>query len=182
MRANHQGADGRDDLRRQAKRPITRLAGPYGHPIHPMLIPVPIGAWVASFVFDLASRATAEPQVFATGAFWLVGLGILGALVAALFGFMDLLTIPRGTRAFTNGIWHMSLNLTVTALFVVSFFLRQGTLEGPVPPGIVWLSVVALLLLSVSGWIGGRLAYHYGVRVADEAEQSQGFEQPRKAA
>jgi uncharacterized membrane protein len=64
---------------REAKHPVTRLAGPYGHPFHPILVTVPIGAWVASFVFDLASRLSGEPGVFAKGAFWLIGLGLVGA-------------------------------------------------------------------------------------------------------
>jgi hypothetical protein len=62
----------------EAKHPVTRLAGPYGHPFHPILVTVPIGAWVASFVFDLASRLSGEPTVFAKGAFWLIGLGLVG--------------------------------------------------------------------------------------------------------
>ena len=53
----------------EAKHPVSRLAGPYGHPFHPILVTVPIGAWVASFVFDLASRLSEEPTVFAKGAF-----------------------------------------------------------------------------------------------------------------
>jgi hypothetical protein len=50
-----------------AKHPVSRLAGPYGHPLHPIRVTVPIGAWVASFVFDLASHLADEPTVFAKG-------------------------------------------------------------------------------------------------------------------
>ena len=82
----------------EAKHPVTRLAGPYGHPFHPILVTVPIGAWVASFVFDLASRLSGEPGVFAKGAFWLIGLGLVGAAAAAMLGFLDLFAIPTGTR------------------------------------------------------------------------------------
>lgn len=159
-----------------AKRPVTPLAGPYGHPFHPILVTVPIGAWVVSFVFDLASRWAGEPEVFVKGSFWLIGAGILGALAAALFGFLDLLAIPRGTAAFRTGITHMALNLTVVALFAVSFLVRRDHLdEGNATVGGVTLSVIALALLGVSGWLGGKLTYRYGVRVADEATQAEGY-------
>jgi uncharacterized membrane protein len=163
---------------REAKRPVTRLAGPYGHPFHPILVTVPIGAWVASFVFDLASRLSDEPTVFAKGAFWLIGLGLLGAAAAALVGFLDLFAIPTGTRAFRTGLLHMSLNLIVAALYIGAFLLRRGRLEQPggVQTGLIVLSAVALGLLTVSGWLGGQLAYRYGVRVADETAQAEAYQ------
>ena len=60
-----------------AKRPLTPLAGPYGHPFHPILVTVPIGAWTLSLVFDLVSRWSGEPEVFVKASFWLMGAGIL---------------------------------------------------------------------------------------------------------
>lgn len=163
-------------LHHRAKHPRTVLAGPYGHPFHPVLVTVPIGAWVASLVFDLASRASDDPGVFAEGAYWLVGIGIVSALAAASLGLLDLLAIPRGTRAFTTGLAHMSLNLLVVGLFAVSFALRRADGYESVGTVPLTLSVVALALLGASGWLGGRLAYHYGVRVADEETQRHGFE------
>jgi uncharacterized membrane protein len=163
---------------REAKQPVSRLAGPYGHPFHPILVTVPIGAWVASFVFDLASRLSEEPTVFAEGAFWLIGLGLVGAAAAAMLGFLDLFAIPTGTRAFRTGRLHMSLNLVVVASYVGAFLLRRGRLEQSdgVPVGLIVLSAVALGLLSVSGWLGGQLAYRYGVRVADETTQAEAYQ------
>lgn len=159
----------------RAKRPRTILAGPYGHPFHPMLVTVPIGAWVASFVFDLAALLGAERAVFAEGAYWLIAVGVVGALAAALFGLLDLTTIPRGTRAFRTGLVHMTLNLTVVALYVVNFAVRRAQGVDEVSGLALTLSVVALALLGASGWLGGKLAYHYGVRVADEEKQAEGF-------
>lgn len=157
------------------KEPRTILAGPYGHPFHPVLITVPIGAWVASLVFDLAAIFGDEPEVFAQGAYWLIGIGVLGALAAAVFGLMDLSTIPRGTKAFATGLLHMTLNLTVVALYVVNFALRSAQGNDQVSAVALTLSIVALAILGVSGWLGGKLAYHYGVRVADESKQAEGF-------
>jgi len=161
----------------EAKRPVSRLAGPYGHPFHPILVTVPIGAWVASFVFDLASRLSDEPAVFTKGALWLIGLGLVGAAAAAMLGFLDLFAIPTGTRAFRTGLLHMSLNLTVVAIYVAAFLLRRGNVEQAdgVPLGLLILSAVALGVLTVSGWLGGQLAYRYGVRVADERDQAEAY-------
>jgi uncharacterized membrane protein len=133
---------------------------------------------VASFVFDLASRWSDEPVVFAKGAYWLLGLGLVGALGAAVFGFLDLVAIPTGTRAFRTGLLHMALNLGVVAVYTGSFLLRGGRLDRPdgVPGGLIALSAAALAVLAVSGWLGGRLAYRYGVRVADEATQVEGYQ------
>jgi uncharacterized membrane protein len=163
----------------QAKHPVSVLAGPYGHPLHPILVTLPIGAWVASLGFDIASHVADEAGVFAKGAFWLIALGVLGALLAALVGFLDLFAIPSGTRAFRTALVHMSLNLVVATLFAVSWALRRGDVDGPdvgeVSGGLIALSVVALAVLAVAGWLGGRLSFRYGVRVADEAAQAAGY-------
>ncbi|MEU2031209.1 DUF2231 domain-containing protein [Nocardia amamiensis] len=163
----------------QAKRPVSALlAGPYGHPFHPILVTVPIGAWVASLVFDIGSRVVDEPDFLAEGALWLIAIGVLGALAAAAIGFLDLLAIPSGTRAFRTGLLHMSLNLAVTVAFAIGFLWRQAGdgPRGPVALGPLLLSAASLAVLAVSGFLGGKLAYHYGVRVADEASQAAGFQ------
>lgn len=160
----------------EAKHPISPLAGPYGHPFHPILVTIPIGAWVASLGFDAAATWADEAEVFVKGAYWLIGIGIIGALLAALFGLMDLLTIPRGTPAFKTGLTHMVLNLATVALFAISFLLRRDHLdEADATVTAVVLSVIALAMLGVSGWLGGKLAYRYGVRVVDEATQAEGY-------
>lgn len=162
-----------DVATRDAKHPVSIVAGPYGHPFHPMVVTVPIGAWTASLVFDLVSRWSSRPDVFATGSRWLLGIGILGALVAAVLGFLDYLTIPADTPARRTATTHMVLNLAVTAALTLSFLLRDGV--GPVSWGLIVWSAVALAALGLSGWLGGKLTYHYGVRVADEATQRQGI-------
>ncbi|WP_433193877.1 DUF2231 domain-containing protein [Nocardia sp. CA-107356] len=163
----------------QAKHPVSAmLAGPYGHPFHPILVTVPIGAWVASLVFDISSHVVDDPQFLARGAVWLIAVGVLGALAAAMVGFLDLFAIPTGTSAFRTGLVHMSLNLTVTVAFALDFWWRlsRGGPQGAVPPGPLALSIAALAVLTVSGYLGGKLAYRYGVRVADETTQATGYQ------
>jgi uncharacterized membrane protein len=159
-----------------AKQPKTILAGPYGHPFHPLLVTIPIGTWIASAVFDVVALVSdSKEAAFAEGAYWLIGIGIIGAVLAALFGLMDLLAIPRGTKAFRTGLMHMTLNLVVVVLFVIDFAIRasQGS-EKASTVGFI-LSLVGLAVLSISGGLGGKLAYHYGVRVASEDVQREGF-------
>jgi uncharacterized membrane protein len=162
----------------QAKQPVSAvLAGPYGHPFHPIMVTVPIGAWVASLVFDIASHVDDSATFLNPGSRWLIAIGVVGALVAAMIGFLDLVVIPTGTRAFRIGITHMSLNLVVVGAYIGNFFWRDAGFRppGPVAIGPLLLSVVTLAALGVSGYLGGKLAYRYGVRVADERIQAEGL-------
>ncbi|WP_063058225.1 DUF2231 domain-containing protein [Nocardia sienata] len=163
---------------RQAKRPVSAvLAGPYGHPFHPILVTVPIGSWLASVVFDIGSHVVEDPGFLTRGAQWLIAIGVLGALAAATIGFLDLFAIPAGTPAFRIGLVHMSLNLAVTVAFALDFWWRTAGTGGggAVAAGPLALSIAAVAVLGVSGYLGGKLAYHYGVRVADESTQAAGF-------
>ena len=167
-----------EDLQ-QAKRPVSALlAGPYGHPLHPVLVTVPIGAWVAASVFDVASHVVSDPGFLARGAEWLIAVGVLGALAAALIGFLDLLAVPTGTPVFRVALVHMTLNLAVTGGYVGGFLWRRaggGPAAAPVPWPPLALSLACLAVLAVSGFLGGKLAFRYGVRVADEATQADGY-------
>jgi uncharacterized membrane protein len=162
----------------QAKRPVSPLlAGPYGHPLHPLLVAVPIGAWVAATVFDVASHLADDPRSWAEGAWWLLLIGGVGALAAASVGFLDLLAIPTGTPAYRTALVHMGLNLAVTGGYLGGVLWRHAAGVGPdaVPWGPLVLSLCCLAVLAVSGFLGGKLAFRYGVRVADETTQAEGF-------
>lgn len=161
--------------RTQAKQPRSPLAGPYGHPFHPILVTIPIGTWTASVIFDLIAFFAEDPSPFAMAAQILIGIGIIGAVLAAVFGLLDLSTLAAGTPARRTALTHMSLNLGAVVIFALSWIVRavQGTEEVS-----VWgfvLSVVGLLGVGISGWLGGKLSYSYGVRVADEQKQAEGF-------
>ena len=167
------------DQAQDAKRPVSALmAGPYGHPFHPILVTVPIGAWVSSLVFDLASHGVSDPTFLTKGSVWLSALRELGALAAAMVGFLDLFAIPTATRAHRTALLHMGLNLTVTGLYVANFLWRRMTYDesSVVDFGPLLLSAVSLVLLAASGYLGGKLAYRYGVRVAAETTQAEGFQ------
>jgi uncharacterized membrane protein len=153
------------------------LAGPYGHPFHPILVTVPIGAWVCSLVFDIGSQFVGRPEVLNEGSEWLIAIGVLGALIAATVGFLDFFTIPAGTSAYRTALVHLTLNLSITTAYAVNFWWRHGTYRRPeaVGAGQMALAAVSLAALGLSGYLGGKLAYRYGVRVADEGVQEEGF-------
>jgi uncharacterized membrane protein len=162
----------------QAKRPVNPLAGPYGHPIHPALVTVPIGVWISSLVFDIGSRMVDYPRFLAEGSRWLIAIGVIGALVAALWGLMDLLAVPKGTKVARIALTHMSINVLVLVAYVINYLIRGSDPKAPVPVGLIVLSIISLLVLSFSGYLGGKLAYRYGVRVADEDAQADGYLTP----
>jgi uncharacterized membrane protein len=162
-----------------AKHPVSALlTGPYGHPFHPILVTIPIGAWVASFVFDIGSQA-ADAAYLVQASTWLIVIGIVGALAAATVGLLDFFAIPAGTPAFRTGMIHLVLNVAIVVAYVVNALWRRGSEADQVAVGPIVLSGVSLAALMVSGYLGGKLAFRYGVRVAEEDDQAEGFE-PRR--
>ncbi|WP_079129290.1 DUF2231 domain-containing protein [Streptomyces qaidamensis] len=101
-----------------------------------------------------------------------------------LTGFLDLLALPRATPAFRTALVHMTLNLLVTGTCGVNFLWRYGnhTDGGRVGVGRLVLSAVSVAVLGLSGYPGGKLAYRYGVRVADENTQAEGYPPGRGAS
>ena len=142
----------------------TRLLG---HPIHPMLIVFPLGLLGTSLLFDILHLATGGEH-WALVSYYMIAAGILSGLLAAPFGLIDWLGLPGGTRAKRIGLLHGGGNAVVLLLFTLSWFLRRDL---PTAPGGVeiGLSVVAVLLALVSGWLGGELVNRLGVGVDEDA-------------
>jgi uncharacterized membrane protein len=128
-----------------------------GHPIHPMLVAIPIGLWIFSLVCDLAHLFEAGENWRIVALYTLAG-GIAGALLAAVPGFIDMLSLTSPIRR--TALIHMGINLSVVALYAVNLWFR---LQGST---LVWLSVLGLGLLVVSGWLGGKMVFEHGVGVA----------------
>jgi uncharacterized membrane protein len=145
------------------------LAGPEGHPIHPFLVPLPIGAFVSSLIFDILTWTKPDGLPYLVdGAYWLIGVGLIGALIAAVFGVLDLVRIPRRTPPFTTALTHLSLNVVAAVLFIVGYYWRAGDhVElDRTRPGQLALSAVAVAVLIVAVWLGQKLTYRYGMRVS----------------
>jgi uncharacterized membrane protein len=135
----------------------------FGHPVHPMLIVLPLGLLSAAVVFDVVALVTGE-EVFSSVAFWNIGAGIIGGLLAAVFGAWDWLQIPRETRARRIGLLHGGGNVVVVVLFALSWLLRVGNEAAPGMLAYI-LSFGGLALATVTGWLGGELVDRLAVGV-----------------
>jgi uncharacterized membrane protein len=134
-----------------------------GHPAHPMLIVFPLGLLATSLIFDIVYLITNDGK-FAEVAFWMITAGVIGGLLAAIFGLWDWLAIPDDTRAKTIGMWHGLGNVVVTGLFIVSWLIRLGDVRNPNIAAIV-LSIVGVVLALFTGWLGGELVDRLGIGV-----------------
>ena len=141
------------------------------HPLHPMLIPFPVAFLVAAFVTDLAFIGTGD-GFWARASMWLIGAGIVMALLAALAGFTDFFGEPR-IRALNDVWYHMIGNLTVVVIAIINLLLRYGMgAEAAIKPWGVILSVVVVGILLFTGWKGWEMVYGHHVAVLDAPGQT----------
>jgi len=90
--------------------------------------------------------------------------GIVGALVAAVFGFIDLISLPAGSATKKVGLTHMAINLAVVVLFIFNAGMRHAEVNPGGTPFV--LSLIGIAMLVVSGWLGGKMVYEAGVGVS----------------
>jgi uncharacterized membrane protein len=144
-----------------------------GHAIHPILIVFPLGLLATAVIFDVIYLVTAN-RTWSLVAFWMIAAGLIGGLVAALFGLIDYLNIPNGTRAKRIGMYHGLVNLGAVILFALSFYLRwnaSGDLSTISPPTTALLcSFAGAALALLGGWFGGELVERLGVGVYPDAD------------
>lgn len=145
--------------------PAPSKAAIAGHPIHPMLVPFPFALLFLVSVTDVVYAATSLP-FWATASYYMLWAGLIGAVLAAIFGLVDFIGVSR-VRSVTAGWAHMLLNVTIVALSFVNLLLRQGDVVHNILPSGLILSVVGSSLLLASGWFGGELAYRYKVGVTN---------------
>jgi uncharacterized membrane protein len=132
-----------------------------------MLIVFPLGLLATSVIFDIITLSTSDGK-WSNMAWYMIAAGIIGGLLAAVFGFMDWLGIPNNTRAKAVGLWHGCLNVVVVLLFAGSWFLRRPDPASPANLALV-LSFGAVILAVVAGWLGGELVDRMGVGVDEGA-------------
>ena len=144
-----------------------------GHPIHPMLIPFPIALWATSFAVDVLFYLLRLP-VLLTMAKFMLAAGCLAAVAAAIFGIIDWLGIKNGeVKKVAN--WHARLNVIALIVFAISLFLRMGNYSHLVGRRLTipfLLSLVGVILITISGWLGGELVFKYGVGQRNGAQPS----------
>jgi uncharacterized membrane protein len=151
----------------------------FGHAIHPILIVYPLGLLSTAVIFDIIHLITADSR-WATISYWMIAAGIIGGLLAAVFGLIDFLNIPNGTRAKRIGLLHGLTNVFVVALFAISWYLRSGLPEAPSTLALT-LSFVGVAAALLGGWLGGELVERLGVGVTENAnlDAPNSLTQPR---
>jgi len=138
-----------------------------GHPVHQMLIVLPLGLLSGAVVFDLIAMVTGSAGLTAA-AYYMIGAGVIGGLLAAPFGLIDWLGIPAGTRAKFIGAVHGLGNVVVLLLFAASWVLRRPEPLSPSTTAL-GLSIAGFLVAAVTGWLGGELVDRLGVGVDEGA-------------
>lgn len=138
-----------------------------GHPIHQMLVVFPLGLLGASVAFDILHRWL-ESQPMAMVSYYLIAAGLIAGLVAAPFGTIDWLGIPRGTRAKSVGAMHAVGNVVVLLLFAISWWLRRDAPQAPEMLAHVFAGA-GFLLSMVTAWLGGELVDRLGIGVTEGA-------------
>jgi uncharacterized membrane protein len=129
-----------------------------------MLIVFPLGLLSTAVIFDILYLIFGN-RLLATASYYMIGAGVLGGLLAAIFGFIDWLGLPNGSRAKNIGLWHGIGNVVIAGLFAVSWLLRGNNVDF-IPDGLALiLSFAGAALAMITAWIGGELVYRLGVGV-----------------
>ena len=144
-----------------------------GHPVHPMIIPFPIGLWVFSLVADIIYLWRGNPVWRDWIAFYTLLGGILTAAVAAVPGLIDWLSL-KDRKVVKIANWHARLNVIALLTFAGSFYLRTtsgAALVGANHTVALVLSLLGVILIIISGWLGGEMVFKHGVAVAAGSEE-----------
>jgi uncharacterized membrane protein len=149
------------------------------HPIHPMLVALPIGLWIFALVCDVV-RAAGGGSSWRTVATYCVAAGIVGALLAAVPGLIDYFSIAEAEMKRIANL-HLAVNLGAVVIFAINLWLRVLLpSESNLP---LALSVLGILAIGLGGWLGGEMVYVQGMAVeAVEKLAKKAGEQPRRRA
>ena len=131
------------------------------HPIHPMLVGLPIGLWVFALICDVMRAATGN-NVWQTVAIYCIPAGIVGAVVAAVPGLIDYFSIDEASMKRIANL-HLVVNLGAVVIFAINLWLRfRLTGQSYLPIG---LSILGVLAIGLGGWLGGEMVYVKGMAV-----------------
>ena len=132
-----------------------------GHPLHPLLVTLPIGFWVGTLIFDLGFVFTND-AFWARGALTVLVLAIIFAVIAALAGFTDFFSNPH-IRDMSDARQHMIGNVVALLLAIVNLWPHWDVTGAGIKPWGLVLSIVIVLILLFTGWKGGELVFRHHV-------------------
>lgn len=137
-----------------------------GHPLHPMMIHVPVAALFGLVASDLGYLLSGDP-FWARASLWLAGVGAFGGWLASIAGLVDLFSVRR-IRRLVTGWCHAILAVMMLSLASLNWLQRYLAAEQILPWGL-YLSLLTALLIGLAGWLGGRLVYEHAVGVDVES-------------
>jgi uncharacterized membrane protein len=148
------------------------------HPLHPLLVALPVGAFFLALVGDIAFLRSGRPA-WAEISGVAIGVGVVTALVAAVTGFIDYTGLAAGSRVRSIATSHMVLNLVQVALYAASFYLRfvQPARFQPTTAALA-LSFLAFALLLAAGWLGGKMVFELRAGVIEPGERGAAEARP----
>jgi uncharacterized membrane protein len=137
------------------------------HPIHPMVVPLPIGLFTWTLIAGIVFFVN-DNLMWYDIAFWSGIAGIGSALLAAVFGFIDYLSMPMRSRTRAIATVHMVVNLFVVALFFAAtmMMIDRNAVSGTQQMIVLALHIAGVAALVVSGWLGGEMVYRHHVAVS----------------
>ena len=142
---------------------IPATAAIAGHPLHPLLVTLPIGFLIGAFLSDIAFYSTGD-AFWARASAWLIGAGLVTGILAALAGLVDFLGSER-IRSLTYAWYHFGGNAIAMVLTAINLYLRcQGDMTA-VTGGQMLMSVLVVLIFAVTGWLGGEMVFRKGAGV-----------------
>jgi uncharacterized membrane protein len=139
-----------------------------GHQIHPMLVVFPLGLLATAVIFDILYLIT-DRTGFQIASAYTIAAGVIGGVVAGLFGAADLAAVPSGTRAKRVGVVHGVGNVLVLALFAVSWVLRARAIAWHPSTAALVFSFAGIVVAGFTSWLGGELVERLGVGVDNDA-------------
>jgi uncharacterized membrane protein len=139
-----------------------------GHPLHPAIVHLPTGAWTGALIFDLCSIANVGGSAMSVASFACIVVGIAAALAAAPTGLADWLEIKPEKPAYHIGLWHLGINVAVLGIFIANAIVRWNHFRTAIHVTTLELalSIAGVVLLSISGYLGGRMVFDHGIGVA----------------
>jgi uncharacterized membrane protein len=124
--------------------------------VQPILVMFPLGLFSMAVIFDLATLAGA-PNIVGSLAYWNVAAGLVGGVLAAIAGAIDVMFIRR-PEAKRLGALRGLLNMGVLILFAVILMVRVGAHDRVAGVGLFFVELLALAIAGFGAWFGGELA------------------------
>lgn len=141
------------------------------HPLHPMLVAIPVTTYLATFAALIGLGLTRDPFWFRV-ALWANLVGVVSALMAAIPGAVDLLAlVPRRTVARRTGVAHAIANVAALVLFAINLYLMAdayGARDSFNVTAALLLTGGGVMLTAIAGWFGWEMVQRHHIGVIEQ--------------